>query len=89
MACSFARIRSRRDFLWIDDAVDGLVAIALGQADGIFDLGTGTSLSAGDVARRALALAGEGDRTVISEIESPPDDDVVMLDVMPIRARFG
>jgi nucleoside-diphosphate-sugar epimerase len=79
----------RRDFLWIDDAADGLAAIALGRDTGIFDLGTGVSISAGDVARLALAAAGEPDRQVVSQTPAGGNDDVIALDLAPVRTQFG
>jgi len=79
----------RRDFLWIDDAAEGLAAIAMGGKTGIFDLGTGVLISAGDMARLALAAAGENTREVVSEIPAGGDDDVISLDMAPVRREFG
>jgi len=79
----------RRDFLWVEDAADGLAAIALGNKPGIFDLGTGVSISAGDMARFALAAAGEQDRPILSDIAACGDDDVISLDMAPVRTEFG
>jgi nucleoside-diphosphate-sugar epimerase len=79
----------RRDFLWIDDAAEGLMAIALGEKTGIFDLGTGISISAGDLARLALAAAGERERQVVSDVSVGGDDDVISLDMTPVRTQFG
>jgi UDP-glucose 4-epimerase len=53
-----------RDFLWVDDAASALVAMALGGPTGIFNLGSGTGTSIGEMARQALSLAGEAGRTV-------------------------
>jgi nucleoside-diphosphate-sugar epimerase len=55
-----------RDFLWAADAAAGLVAVAMRGAGGLFNLGTGKGASIGDLARRALDVAGETDRPVIA-----------------------
>ena len=86
------RIRNaapRRDCLWIDDAVEGIEMIARGNARGVFDLGSGKSASAGDVARLALAAAGEADRPVLADTDTGSDTDTVILDIAPIRQQFG
>ena len=79
----------RRDFLWIEDAADGLAAIALGSAAGVFDLGSGEIVSAAEMARLALAAAGEADRPVVAEIADEAADDVVALDIGAVRECFG
>lgn len=79
----------RRDFLWIEDAAGGLAAIALGTAGGAFDLGSGESVSAREVARIALAAAGEAERAVVAEIEETEGEDDVRLDIAPTAAAFG
>lgn len=81
----------RRDFLWIDDAAEGLAAVALGEALGVFDLGSGETVSAGEVARLALTAAGESDRPVFADQPSAAgtaSDDVV-LDITRMAALFG
>lgn len=78
----------RRDFLWVGDAADGFAAVALGTASGTYDLGSGVTLSAGEVARLALDAAGEGNRAITAEREGS-DDDVVRLAIAPLKADFG
>jgi nucleoside-diphosphate-sugar epimerase len=57
-----------RDFLWVDDAADGFLRLALaaGETTGILNLGTGTGTAIGDVARMCLEQAGETGREVAS-----------------------
>ena len=55
-----------RDFLWIGDVARGLADIALGTNTGIFNLGTGIATSPCDVARIALAIAGEDRRPIVA-----------------------
>jgi nucleoside-diphosphate-sugar epimerase len=77
----------RRDFLWIDDAADGLAAVALGTATGIFNLGSGSVISAGDLARLALEAAGESARPV-QAVKQSSGDDIVQLDTDPLFITF-
>jgi UDP-glucose 4-epimerase len=55
-----------RDFLWVDDAAEALVTMALESRTGIFNVGSGIGRSIGDVASLALKIAGQPDRLVVS-----------------------
>ena len=55
-----------RDFLWVEDAADLMVRMATGAAIGVFNVGSGTAHSIGDVARVSLQVAGQDDRAVVS-----------------------
>jgi nucleoside-diphosphate-sugar epimerase len=79
----------RRDFLWIDDAVTGIAAVAYGAGRGIYDLGSGASVSAGELARLALAAAGESERPVEADVDTASEDDSLMFDIAPIRNQYG
>jgi nucleoside-diphosphate-sugar epimerase len=59
--------RPIRDFLWIDDATRCLMQATLLRRGGIFNVGSGTGISIGEIATLSLNLAGENDRLVISE----------------------
>jgi UDP-glucose 4-epimerase len=54
--------RQRRDYIYIDDAVDGLLALgASAYGDGeIFNVGSGTGTPLVDMARAIVAMAGSG-----------------------------
>lgn len=60
----------QRDYLWIDDAVDGLMACMNYGAGGIFNIASGVVHSVGAVAQCALSLAGAGHRQVRSTAQS-------------------
>ncbi len=51
-----------RDFLWIDDAVAGLVALVDRAEAGVYNLGSGRGVAIRELAVMALRAAGEGDR---------------------------
>ncbi|MBU0726849.1 MAG: NAD(P)-dependent oxidoreductase [Alphaproteobacteria bacterium] len=54
-----------RDYLWLDDAVSGLVAIAEGSATGVFNLASGEAASVERLALTCLRLWGrQGDGAV-------------------------
>jgi UDP-glucose 4-epimerase len=58
-----------RDFVWVEDAAEGVVALALSNLGrhnegGLFNLGTGVGTSIGGLAEVALKIAGEPDRLV-------------------------
>lgn len=82
-----------RDFLWVEDAVDGLATLATeqpqnGSAEGIVNLGTGVGTSIGEMAHMALDLAGESARTIIS---TKPSDRLssIVLDISKTISTWG
>lgn len=54
-----------RDFIWVDDVVDGIIAAAQLRESGIFNIGTGVGTSVGEIARQLLKAANQGDREII------------------------
>ena len=78
-----------RDFLWIDDVARGLADIVLGTATGIFNLGTGIATSPSDVARIALAAAGEDSRPIVANTpKSSGEINAIALDSASTTAVF-
>lgn len=77
-----------RDFLWCDDAVSGLVRLALCEESGVFNLGTGLGTSIGDVARVALQTAGEIHRELIAA-QSSPGGSCLVLDCSATTKAIG
>lgn len=59
----------RRDFIWVEDAAEGLVALALNYSKGdnerrVFNLGTGVGTSIGSLASMVLEIVGQPTRQV-------------------------
>ena len=77
-----------RDFIHVDDAADGFLAIASAGTDGLYNLATGTGHSVGNIARLVLSVAGQADRPVI---ETDPNDRFshLTLDITRLRAATG
>jgi UDP-glucose 4-epimerase len=79
-----------RDYLWINDLAKGLADISLGHAKGIFNLGSGATISAGDIARTSLALHGSQGREVISSTSTnSAATNVIALDISATTEAFG
>lgn len=62
-------VRPVRDFLYIDDAADAMIAASeknggLGET---FNIGSGSGISVGDVARKIATIAGKPDMPIISD----------------------
>lgn len=55
-----------RDFVAVQDAANGLAIMAIGRHAGLFNIGTGTGVSVGQLAATMLDLAGESHREVVS-----------------------
>lgn len=82
-----------RDFLWVEDAVEGIATLATalpvsGSAQGVVNLGTGVGTSIGTLARMALDLSGESTRTVVSTRPSGKSSALV-LDVSETAFTWG
>jgi len=67
-----------RDFLWIEDAAQALVQMALGQACGVFNVGTGHATSIRQLALTALATAGQAERAVYATQRSARPSHLVV-----------
>lgn len=79
-----------RDYLWIDDAARGLADIALGEAVGLFNLGTGIETTVGDIARFALANANQLDRPIMATVSNQENpSDSISLDASHTTDVFG
>jgi UDP-glucose 4-epimerase len=52
--------RQRRDYIYIDDTVRALMALACDAADGVYNVGTGVGTPLADMARAITAFAGCG-----------------------------
>lgn len=82
-----------RDFLWVSDAADGLIALALsdlGRRGGghLYNLGTGNGVSIGELARLALELAGQANRQVEAK-RSSRRQSTLILDYSETTAVCG
>ncbi len=79
-----------RDYLWIEDLIEALKAMAMGERSGTFNLGTGMATTAGDIARTALELSGQSDRTITSSETQPKrGTDCLILDSSETKSAFG
>ena len=75
-----------RDFLYIDDAVDGLLAMLSPAAAGkVFNLSTGVSLRIVDVAKKIHQLIGQGDLQLGALAYRP--NEVMSQEMNPRLAR--
>ena len=83
-------LEPQRDFTYVTDTVRGLTAAGTaGDVEGeVIQLGTGSTISIGDLVEMAIAVTGSGAR-VRSEKERqrPPDSEVMVLLSDPSRAR--
>ncbi|MBK7563227.1 MAG: NAD(P)-dependent oxidoreductase [Propionivibrio sp.] len=82
-----------RDFLWVEDAAEAFVALALNDFrptdyGGLFNLGSGVGTSIGDLARLTLEIVGRSDRIVKARCPSPEPSSLV-LDCSKTAAACG
>ena len=72
-----------RDFLWVEDAAEAIVALALsdigqGNNQRVFNLGTGIGTSIGALARLALEITGQPNRQVNSKCPSSRQSSLIV-----------
>ena len=82
-----------RDFVWVQDAAEGIVAMALGNFKkgnerGLYNLGTGLGTSIGALADMALEIAGQTDRPVKAKCSSDRRSSLI-LDFSATASDFG
>jgi nucleoside-diphosphate-sugar epimerase len=58
-----------RDFIWIDDMVEAIGLLVAGGKPGIYNIGSGKGVSIEEVAKMALCLSGQSERTIHSGVE--------------------
>jgi len=71
--------RPRRDYLYVTDAIEFLLATMRKEAKGIYNLGSGESVSVGEVAELIRKAAGT-DKAIVSDEQPRPHE------VMDVRA---
>ena len=77
-----------RDFCWIADAADAVLAAVQATQAGVFNVGTGVGTSVGDLARLALEAADELERPVFEEAPAS-GSSVLVLDIADTARRIG
>lgn len=82
-----------RDFIWVEDAAEGIVALALnhfkeGKERGLYNLGTGVGTSIGTLVDLALEIAGQPDRPVKTTYSSGRKSSLI-LDSSDTTAACG
>ena len=77
-----------RDFLWVDDASEGIAEMVTNDAHGIYNMGSGKGVAIGDMARMALKIAGEAERGIVSSDPSNKPS-TLLLDISATTAEFN
>lgn len=72
-----------RDFVWGQDAAEGIVALSLGnfkkdKEGGIYNIGTGIGTSIGALASMSLEIAGQSDRPVKAKFSSDRHSSLIL-----------
>lgn len=77
-----------RDFLWVDDAAEAIVKIALGDSLGIFNVGSGVGVSVRELARTVSEVAGKDEREIVAYGPSSKNSNLV-LDIKATSEILG
>lgn len=76
-----------RDFCWVVDGANALLDACIARLRGAFNVGAGQSISIGELARRALDVAGEAGRPV--EAEEAGNFSELRVDIAATTAACG
>ena len=79
---------SVRDFVHVDDVVNGVIGLAKSPCMGIYNLGTGIGTKALDLARLVLGLAGQKNRSVIS-LKKEDSKSCIVIDNSRLSSASG
>ena len=79
-----------RDFVWLDDAADGLATMAMsrGPVPGVYNLSTGVGVTVRALAELALRIGGQADRPV-EETNTSEAKSCLVLDPSRTTRDFG
>jgi len=78
-----------RDFLWIDDAVDALVEMALGKAKGIYNVATGRAVSIRELVNTALVVSNIDKQYALTVTQPSDVYSSILLDISDTCTSFG
>lgn len=80
---------SIRDFLWIDDAADALVEMALGEAQGIYNVASGRSVSIKEFIKIAFLVSDVRNTRISASTKSDQPLSTILLDISETFNSFG
>jgi UDP-glucose 4-epimerase len=80
--------KSVRDFLWIDDAVDALVKMALGTAEGIYNVASGTAISINELTNTVLRASSLDNKCKIDVTKPTNKESAIVLDISETSNMF-
>jgi UDP-glucose 4-epimerase len=81
--------RPVRDFLWIDDAVNALVEMALGKAKGVYNVASGNAVSINELVNMVLAVSGFDKKCKLAVTKSIGEESSIKLDILDTFNSFG
>jgi UDP-glucose 4-epimerase len=81
--------RPVRDFLWIDDAINALVQMALGKAKGIYNVASGNAVSINELANMVLAVSGFDKKCKLTVTKLIDEESSIKLDISDTFNAFG
>ncbi len=83
-------LEPKRDYLYIDDFADALLATIKFKGFGKFNLGFGSSVSVKEVAEQLLAIAGQQQKVIFASGTVRENEVMdVVADTAKFKARFG
>ncbi len=68
-----------RDYIFVEDVADALTALVGSSVEGIINIGSGTAVSLGDLAKRFALLAGRSELLTLETIRSAPDNPEMIV----------
>lgn len=78
-----------RDFLWVDDAVDALVKMALGKSKGIYNVASGNAVSINELIKTVLVISNLDKKCKIDVTKPTNINSSIALDISDTFNSFG
>lgn len=77
-----------RDFLWIDDAVDALVKMALGTAGGVYNVASGTAVSIKELVAIVFNASASNSKCYMEVTKPNNKESTIALDISATSSMF-
>lgn len=79
---------SKRDYLWIDDLVEGLDAVSSGKTRGIFNMGSGHSISCEELCKLILKISNK-EHLKINYLSPHEHSSSIYMDIDKTKKSFS
>ncbi len=85
----FGRGEKVQDFLYVEDAIGGIICALRSSASGVFNIASGVGTPVTELAHRVSAIFSGGRARVVPRPDVPEDGNIICLDIARAREALG